>query len=156
MLKTGVRYSFTEEPEGTFKLYQGSTYLVTFTRLNLRESFELVADTHQLSSHWIGSILRLFHKQFPSPIHHSDRSDAQRLLVKYGEEGLTDILRERGFRISRIFDVPEEQIIRILEERGFHVEGLIGDVYYQTDFLRPVLSNTGRKSATAETGPRHD
>jgi len=127
------RYSFENLGNDVFELYESGVFLFKFTRSSFRSVCESFALEKNLSSKWVGSILRLFLKDFPSPLPVSKRNDSERLIVRYGESAMVEYLRSKGFHVSRVIDVSLRDLVGALESRGYVIEGLLNDCYYNSD-----------------------
>jgi len=125
-----AKYSFIQGSEGVFTLYEDGLLLARFTRGTFREVL-----TTQLgrSSNWVGSILRLFLRKYPSPLTLCIRSHIERAVDRFGEDGLAEYLRSKGFRVAKtIKDVSDEEIVSYLESKGYIIEGLLSGCYYNS------------------------
>jgi len=130
-----LRYRFESLGSDAFELYEDGVFLLRFTRFSFRSDFETftVNSLEPLySSNWIGSILRLFLKKFPSPFPVSKRNDSDRLIVRYGEFAMVEYLRSKGFHVVKEIVVSVKELIEALESRGYIIEGLINDCYYNS------------------------
>lgn len=126
------RYSFEKVATG-YEFYDSGIFQLRFQRGSFRSAFEFYASENNLSSNWIGAILRLFCKQFPMSSSDSKRNDAERFLVRHGVETAADFLRSRGFKVEVKLDVSLKELIQVLELRGYVVEGLLNDCYYNSE-----------------------
>jgi hypothetical protein len=126
-------YLIVDKGNDTFELQFDSRPLVTFTRKTFRDQMEAYAQGNGYSRNWVGSILRLFLKKFPAPIQSKKRTDLERLKDQIGIEGLADYLRSKGFRVVKKISVKDSEIIQYLEQMGYEIQGLLHDVYYETD-----------------------
>jgi len=123
-----ARYRIDRASEEHFELFEDGILLVRFTRQTFRKEMEDL----QRSSNWVGAMLRLFLKQYPLPSPTYVRTAFERLFYSVGELGLVDYLRSKGLRVVKNMTVPDAEIIRYLELQGYAIEGLIGDIYYNT------------------------
>lgn len=128
------RYEFKELSAGVFQFWFNGSLAFSFSRDSFREKFELYASNQRLSSNWIGSMLTLFHKQFPF----DPPSSLQKPLDRYSDVQLVDYLRSKGLRVVRTLPVSDVEIIKRLEAFGYEVEGLVGGAYYSTKMLVKV------------------
>jgi len=103
-------------------------FSVRFSRDTFRESLTALGR----SSNWVGSILRILLKRYPSPYPVYSRSSFERAVDVYGESGFAEYLRSKGFRVVKPLDVTDREIVDFLESKGYIVEGLLTDVYYDT------------------------
>jgi hypothetical protein len=127
-----LAYCFKTNDNITFQLYENSNHLFDFTRKNMREAFEYYANANDLSSKWIGAVMRIFWKKYPAPIVRKERTDLERLVDKIGIEGIADYLRSKGLRVVKKLNVRDDQLVELLESHGYLVEGLIEDVFYSS------------------------
>lgn len=130
MAKPKVVYRFTEISKGVYELYHGSLLLAKFSRQSFREVMEKVAVEKGLSSNWIGSILRLLDRAYPYVSEHKIRTDFERFVDKFKNEGIADYLRSKGFRVVKSVKFKDMDLIRYLEREGYQIEGFVGDVHY--------------------------
>jgi hypothetical protein len=72
-------------------------------------------------------------KEFPiTPIPYS-RNDLERAIDGFGEDGLAEYLRSKGFRVTKsIKNVSDKEIIRYLETKGYIIQGLLDGYYYDS------------------------
>lgn len=128
-------YVFEVLPTGDYLFSYGGKPLLTFSDSTFRSTFEAYALDSGFSSNWVGSMLRLFRKNFslPSPV--VERTSLDRLVYKIGVLGIVEHLKSRGYRVSRSLDVSDSDLIRYLEKEGFEVEGVSGDVSFSSDFV---------------------
>ena len=122
------RYDIREIAEDRFELYEDGLYLCQFSRFTLRECLVSVGR----SSNWVGSILRIFLKKFPAPYPINSCTPLERVISIFGEFGLADYLRAKGYRVVKPIDVSDNLIIDYLESKGYVVSGLLNDAYYET------------------------
>jgi len=118
-----IRYTILHLTDDLFWIFGDRNTLVKFKRSNFNPSLEVL----NRSQNWIGSMLRLFLKKYPSPIIRPLRTDFDRLYHKIGEKGLADYLRSKGLRVVKPLQFSDMDIIRFLEGRGYVIEGLTGD-----------------------------
>src|SRR4030065_2113925 len=90
-----ARYDIRQVNSERFDLYEDGSVLCYFTRSTFRESLEHVGR----GSNWIGSILRLFLKKYPAPYPIRVMSPFERAVSIYGESGLAEYLRNKGFKV---------------------------------------------------------
>lgn len=117
-----------ELPDDIFELSEHGLALVSFTRATLRDSLTSLGR----SSNWVGAMVRLFHRQFPLPYPPYQRSNFERAIELLREDGIASYLRAKGFRVVKLMDVPDEELIAYLEAHGYTVEGFMGNIYYST------------------------
>jgi hypothetical protein len=136
------RYKIVEKSNDIYELYEDGEFLVQFKRENLRQD---LCKLHR-SSHWVGCILRLFRREYPLPPPTDTRSDLERLIDRYREEGLADYLRSKGFKVVRPLRVSDREIITFLESQGYEIEGLLNDSYYSTaaNYLKSSILDKSR------------
>jgi hypothetical protein len=132
-------YKFEQISEASFRLSHGSDVLLTFSRRNLRDSLEALANTWGFSSKWVGCFIGRFNKQYPLPFKTSSRTSVDRLVASVGFEGIADYFRSKGFRVVKSMPVKDLDLIRCLEREGYKLDGILeGDVPYSTDYARKV------------------
>jgi hypothetical protein len=68
-----ARYSFENLGSEVYELYEYGVFLLRFSRDSFRSVSESFAVKESRSSHWVGSVLRLFLKKFPPPFPVSKR-----------------------------------------------------------------------------------
>jgi hypothetical protein len=122
------KYKITQRYEGIFELFEEGVCLCKFRRDNFRECM----DSLSRGSNWVGAILRIFLKQYPAPVTHNVRSDFERLCDKLGESGLAEYMRSKGLKVVKNINISDDEIIKFLESKGYIIEGLVGDVYYDS------------------------
>jgi hypothetical protein len=125
---SNARYKLVEKSNDIYELYEDGEFLIRFTRETCRQD---LCKLHR-SSHWVGCILRLFRREYPLPPPADTRSDLERLIDRFREEGLADYLRSKGFKVVRSLKVSDREIITFLESQGYEIEGLLNDSYYST------------------------
>ena len=125
-------YRFLKIGQEAFELYQGEQLLLRFNRSNFRQKFEDLASSLGRSSNWIGSMLRLFLKNFPPPFPEPSRTGVDR----YSHFTLAEYLKSKGFRVFRPLDLSDAEIVSHLEAKGYYVEGMLNDSYYSTSFSK--------------------
>ena len=120
-------------PNAVFDLFEDGIFVCQFSRRTFREDLEKI----DLSSKWIGSILRIFSKQFPTRFIHpsQDRSLCDRI----GADKLVEHYRSRGFRVTEKLKVSDEEAISYLESKGYELEGLLNDCLYNSPFLKSAV-----------------
>jgi hypothetical protein len=128
IIMSKARYQIYQKSENLFELYEYGEFLVSFSRTSFRESVESL----NRSSNCIGSILRIFPKQYPPPVTHTVRSDFEKLCDKLGESGLTEYMRTKGLKVVKKINISYDEIIKFLESKGYIIEGLVGDIYYDS------------------------
>jgi len=111
-----------------FALYENGVLLAKFKRSEFREALLALGR----GNNWVGSMLRLFLKQYPPPCSVRIRSDFNRAVDKYGEQGFADYLRSKGFRVTKKLGVQDKEIIDYLESCGYYIEGLLDGMYYSS------------------------
>ena len=77
-------YKVVEISPNLYQLSHGALFLAEFSRQNKREIIESVASANGFSSNWVGSIIHIFNRSFPSPYSPSARSDFDRFVYKLG------------------------------------------------------------------------
>jgi hypothetical protein len=128
MAGTMGHYDIKQVSEDYFDLYEDGAFLCKFSR----DTFRVSVTALGRSSNWIGSILRIFQKRFPSPYRARSRNSLERAVEVYGESGFLDYLRGKGFRVVKPLGISDRMIIDFLESKGYFVSGLLGDVYYES------------------------
>ena len=68
-----ARYSLENLGNDVFELYESGVFLFKFSRDSFRSVCESFAVKESRSSHWVGSVLRLFQKRFRAPFPVSKR-----------------------------------------------------------------------------------
>ena len=125
-----ANYRIVPLSDDVFELYEFDKLLTKFTRSTFRKDLESIGR----GNNWIGSILRLFLKKYPSnhvcPI--QQRSECDRI----GADRLLAYLRSKGFRVFKNLQVSDKQIIEHLELKGFLIEGLLNDNFYRSPLLQ--------------------
>ena len=125
------RYSFIKDG-AYFSLFEDGLLLATFKRDQFRE----VLNGLGRGSNWIGSMLRLYLKQFPHQLPPHSRTDLERVVDRYKDEGLAEYLRSKGYRVTKkIGGVSDEDIIAYLETQGYIIQGLLNGYYYDSEEL---------------------
>ena len=112
-------YKIEQDVSG-FILYHNDRVLCKFFRDSFRNDLELYAQTNNLSSQWIGCILRLFLQKFPpSP---PPRVSA---VERFRNDELIDYLKCRGYKITTPLrsDLDDQSIIIHLEKQGYVIQG---------------------------------
>jgi len=127
-MQSNNKYDIVEVSAGEFQLSHGDTLLCSFTRLNFREILENTAAEWNLSSHWIGSILRIFHQKYPLNYDGVKRSNFDRVVFALGHEGVANYLREKGLKVvKRLPDgVTDLELVSWIESEGYEVFGMVG------------------------------
>ena len=133
-MQSNNKYEIVEVSAGTFQMSHGDTLLCSFTRLNFREVLEKTAADLSLSSHWIGSILRIFHQKYPVSYDGPKRSNFDRVVFALGPEGVACYLRAKGLNVvKRLPDgVTDFELISWIESEGYEVFGLVGNDLYES------------------------
>jgi hypothetical protein len=96
--------------------------LCSFKKSDIRKSLENYADANGESSHWIGSIIKLFNQTFVFP------SEVSEILISpadYPNSDLIKYLQNKGYRIYRkqfVEKITDKQIINHLLDKGYIVE----------------------------------
>ncbi|MEW6586152.1 MAG: hypothetical protein AB1442_11145 [Nitrospirota bacterium] len=132
------RYRIIDLGQGRYSLHHGTLHLGSFSRDNLRESLEEIADEFDFSSNWIGAILRIFNKMYPFPHAQKRRTALDRLLFLLGgDDGAADYLRSIGCRVVKRLPsgVSKMDIVRHLEGNGWEIAGLIDGCYHETSLV---------------------
>ena len=132
-------YDIRQVSEHCFDLYEDSAFLCRFSRDTFRESVTALGR----SSNWIGSILRIFLKKYPSPYSVRSRNSLERAVEVYGESGFVNYLRSKGFKVVKPLAISDREVIDFLESKGYIVAGLLGDRYYETK--NDQIVDLGRK-----------
>ncbi len=108
-----------------FILYQNEKVLCKFFRESFRNDLDLYAQTNNLSSQWVGCILRLFLKTFPAPppVRCSP-------VERFNRDELAESLRFKGYRVFFPLrsDLDDSIIIHHLEQ--VHGAVVQGNNYY--------------------------
>lgn len=128
-MSSAPRYKITCDSPGSFSLYEDGVFLAKFTRSTFREELTKLCR----SSNWVGAILRIFLKRYPSPVDWVERRALDRAIDNYKETGLAEYLRSKGFRVTKLINnVTDEEVITLLESKGYVIEGLLHGAYYCT------------------------
>lgn len=123
------KYTITKDKDNnSFALYKNGVLLAKFRRSEFREALSALGRGNKC----IGSILKLFLKHYPPPCSVRIRSDFDRAVDKYGEQGFADYLRSKGFRVTKKLAIDDKEIINYLERYGYQVEGLLEGLLYST------------------------
>lgn len=103
-----------------FILYRDKQVLCKFFRESFRNDLDLYAQTNNLSSQWVGCILRLFLKTFPPPP--PARVPA---VERFRNDELIEYLKCKGYKITTPLrsDLDDTVIISHLEKQGYVVQG---------------------------------
>lgn len=103
-----------------FILYHDEKVLCKFYRESFRDDLDLYAQTNHLSSQWVGCILRLFLKTFPSP-----PPKPCPAVERFRNDELVEYLRCKGYSITTPLrsDLDDTIIISHLEKQGYVVQG---------------------------------
>lgn len=103
-----------------FILYHNKQVLCKFFRESFRNDLDLYAQTNHLSSQWVGCILRLFLKKFPSP-----PPKPCPAVERFCNDELVEYLRCKGYKITTPLrsGLDDTVIISHLEIQGYIVQG---------------------------------
>ena len=96
--------------------------LCSFKKSDIRKTLEDYADANGESSHWVGSIIKLFNKSFTFPSVVSEISTSP---ADYTNSDLIKYLQNKGYRIYQkqfIEKITDKQIINHLLDKGYIVE----------------------------------
>lgn len=117
----GYKIEKNKSVNDSFVLFRDNKVLCVFSRQSFRKDLESYAGSNGLSSQWIGSILRMFLKQYPSPIHFQSRP----IIERFQPDVLVEHLRSKGYVVSKELhtSLDDLTIIRHLEKNGYLVEG---------------------------------
>lgn len=126
------RYLF-EKVGQVYEFYDSGVFQLRFQDSSFRSAFEVYASENHFSSNWIGSMLRIFRKKYPLPSPVSQRNNAERFLLRYGDEAGVKILRSNGFKIDLKTDFSMKALVQAMESRGYVVVGLLNDCYYDSE-----------------------
>ena len=111
-----------------FELYEDGAYLCSFTRSTFRDTLTAL----NRSSHWIGSILKLLNKKFPVTVTTTCKTSLERIVELLQEDGIADYLRSKGYRVVKLLDATDRDLITYLESFGYVVEGQLDGLPYST------------------------
>lgn len=117
----GYKIERNKSVNDSFVLFQDGCYLCVFTRQSFRKDLELYAGANGLSSQWVGAILRMFLKQYPSPIHFQSRP----IIERFELDVLAEHLRSKGYAVTKELHtkIDDLMVINRLETNGFRVNG---------------------------------
>lgn len=117
----GYKIEKNKSVNDSFVLFRDNKVLCVFSRQSFRKDLELYAGANGLSSQWVGAILRMFLKQYPSPVHFQSRPIVERFELDI----LVEHLRSKGYVVSRELHTALDDltIIKHLEKNGFVIEG---------------------------------
>ena len=133
MQKTVYRFEACKSLSDSYFFFIDGSLRLTFSRSTLRDSFEALSIELGFSSHWVGSMLKIFRKKFPLLMNKPVRTDLDRLIASLGPEGIADHFRSRGFRAVKRLGVPDRVLLRYLESEGYDLCGVLdNDVLYST------------------------
>ncbi|MBI5204812.1 MAG: hypothetical protein HZA11_07845 [Nitrospirae bacterium] len=112
-------YRIERDVQG-FILYQNEQVLLKFFRESFRDDLELYAQTNNLSSQWVGCILRLFLKKFPSSPPRPCPA-----VERFRNDELIEYLKCKGYKITTPLrsGLDDTVIISHLEKQGYVVQG---------------------------------
>lgn len=117
----GYKIEKNKSVNDSFVLFRDNKVLCAFSRQSFRKDLELYADNNGLSSQWVGAILRMFLKQYPSPVTYVSRP----IIERFENEVLVEHLRSKGYVVSKTLhsSLDDLTIIKHLEKNGYAVEG---------------------------------
>lgn len=118
-------YRFSYEG-GVFRLFKTDgdkdIEVCSFKRENIRNALEEYADKSGESSHWIGSIIKLFHKAYLFP---SGLVIDTPIPANYPDSRLISHLKSKGYLVYEdtfLHSISDKQIIDYLMSKGYIVE----------------------------------
>lgn len=117
----GYRIEKNKSVDDSFVLFRDNKVLCVFFRQSFRKDLESYADSNGLSSQWIGAVLRMFLKCYPSPVKYQPRP----IIERFDPDVLVEHLRSKGYVVSKELhgSLDDLIIIKHLEEDGYVVEG---------------------------------
>lgn len=117
----GYRIEKNKSAADSFVLFRDNKVLCVFSRQSFRKDLETYADSNGLSSQWVGAILRMFLKRYPSPVKFQSRP----IIERFELDILVEHLRSKGYVVSRELHTTLDDltVIKHLEKNGYIVEG---------------------------------
>lgn len=111
---------------GIFRLYKieggMEVELCNFKKENIRNALEEYANQSGESSHWVGSILKLFHKAY---LFSSNLTSDPPSPKNYPDSQLINYLKSKGYLIYEntfLHSITDKQIIDYLMSKGYTIE----------------------------------
>lgn len=125
-------YSFEQLDNNNFRLFSNGLPLGLFSRLTIRDDLSSIASSLSESSHWIGSILRLFYENFPEQQSRPDlfpsNSSNRDSLSRYHDKALIQYLCSVGFTVHKSINASVTEVVYYLRSKGY--------VVYKDDFSK--------------------